>query len=108
MTRCESWQLARNIELEQLERDTRAQAKYELQCVEKRVDVIQQDVDCLVEETQGKISAIFKLSGEKLSRLGKEVLGLKTLLEVERESRRGVEEQAQKLVSSIQLNLEFN
>jgi hypothetical protein len=107
LTGCEFWQLARNIELEQVEKDTRAQAKYELQCVEKRVDVIQQDVACLVDETQGKISAIFKLSGEKISQLGKEVLGLKNLLQVERESRRSTEEQAQTLVSTIQLNLEF-
>ena len=106
LTGCESWQLARNIELEQLEKDTRVHAKYELQCVEKRVDVIQQDVACLVDETKGKISAIFKLSGEKISQLGKEVLGLKNLLEVERESRRSTEEQAQKLVSTIQLNLD--
>jgi hypothetical protein len=72
-----------------------------MQGVEKRIDVIQQDVDYLVDETQGKISAIFKLSGDKISQLAKEVLGLKTLLEVERESRRSTEEQAQKLVSTI-------
>ena len=77
-----------------------------MQGVEKRIDVIQQDVDYLVDETQGKISAIFKLSGGKISQLGKEVLGLKNLLEVERESRRSTEEQAQKLVSTIQLNLD--
>ena len=78
-----------------------------MQGVEKRIDVIQQDVDYLVDETQGKISAIFKLSGDRIRQLGKELLELKTLLEVERESRRSAEEQAQKLVSTMRLNFEF-
>lgn len=108
MTGCEPWQLAHNIELEQLQKDTRAQATYELLDVENRVDVIQQDVDCLVDETKGKISAIFKLSGERLSQFGKKVVGLKTLLEVECESRRSAEAQAQKLVSTMQSNLNFS
>ncbi len=110
MTGCEYWQLARNNKLEQLEKDAKeklAQAKHELQDVEKRIDLIQQDVDCLSNETQGKISSIFKLSGDRIRQLGKELLELKTLLEVERESRRSAEEQAQKLVSTMRLNFEF-
>ena len=69
--------------------------------------MIQQDVDCLVNETQGKMSYIFKLSGDRIRPLGKELLELKTLLEVERESRRSAEEQARKLVRTMRLNLEF-
>ena len=84
-----------------------AHLRGKLQDVEKRADVIQQDLNCLLNETQAQKSAIIKLSGEKISQLGQDLHGLKTLLEHERESRRSAEEQAQKLVSTMQLNSKF-
>jgi hypothetical protein len=83
-----------------------AHLRGKLQDVEKRADVIQQELNCLVNETQAQKSAVLKLSGDKISELGKQLHGLKTVLEHERESRRSAEEQAQKLVSTMQLNLE--
>jgi chromosome segregation ATPase len=82
-----------------------AHLRGKLQDAEKRIDVIQQDVNCLVNETQGQKSAMLKLSADRASQLGKELRGLKTLLEHERESRQSAEQQVQQLVSTMQLNL---
>jgi hypothetical protein len=84
-----------------------AHLRGKLQDAEKRIDVIQQDVNCLVNETQVQKSAVLKLSGDRVSQLGKELRGLKPLLELERESRQSAEQQAQQLVSTMQLNFEF-
>ena len=88
---------AEKAEMERLQRD--------LMLAEQAVNEIQREVVMIFKEMGSQHASILKLSELKISRLGKELEGLKALVEKERETRRNAEQQAQKLVRTCHFHL---